>query len=135
MVDKFHVPFLFDPTMQIDFDNEDEFTDNFVTQLDDLEKQHTHKTNPLRLDPSQRDAAESNIHIPLIITAGPGSGKTRTMCARILYLMRKGIPSFKILTLTFSRAACIELRQRIARLVSESDAQCLSIKVRVCMCD
>ena len=50
---------------------------------------------------------------PLLITAGPGSGKTRVIIERIKYLMRTGLKPSEILCLTFSEKAASELKERL----------------------
>lgn len=78
-----------------------------------------------RLDDSQRRAAEA-AKGPLLITAGPGTGKTRTLAARVIHLLKFGISPSSILILTFSNKAAAELRERV-KLVLPDQAQ----KIRV----
>ena len=69
------------------------------------------------LDPDQR-AAASQIDVPLLIVAGPGTGKTRTLTHRIAYLvMECGIPPDRCLAITFTRRACAEMRERLSDLI------------------
>jgi DNA helicase II / ATP-dependent DNA helicase PcrA len=67
----------------------------------------------LILDESQRNAARAQ-RGPLLIEAGPGTGKTRTLIGRILYLLERGEAPDSILALTFSNKAAEEMRERIA---------------------
>jgi len=66
----------------------------------------------LDLDPSQRRAAETPERRALV-DAGPGTGKTRTLAARVGRLLDQGIEPRHILVLTFSNRAADELRQRL----------------------
>lgn len=69
-------------------------------------------------DPQQREAITSGIDKNLIILAGAGSGKTRTLVARLAYLRAvKKIPLNRILLLTFTVAAAAEMRSRGKSLV------------------
>ena len=68
------------------------------------------------LDPEQRAAAESTG--PLLVVAGPGTGKTRTLTTRIAYQIGElGVPAAEHLALTFTRRAAGELTERLAALL------------------
>jgi ATP-dependent DNA helicase UvrD/PcrA len=68
------------------------------------------------LDPDQRAAA--GIEGPLMIIAGPGTGKTRTLTHRIASAVAEhGAPPDACLALTFTRRAAAEMRERLAGLV------------------
>ena len=70
------------------------------------------------LDPEQRAAAQADG--PLMIIAGPGTGKTRTLTHRIAYqIAERGIPAEHFLALTFTRRAAEEMRHRLASLLPE----------------
>jgi DNA helicase II / ATP-dependent DNA helicase PcrA len=50
---------------------------------------------------------------PLLVTAGPGSGKTRVITERIKFLMKTGLKPSEILCLTFSEKAANQLKERL----------------------
>lgn len=71
------------------------------------------------LDPSQR-AAASVEHGPVLVEAGPGTGKTRTLVGRVLHLLDRGVDPRRILALTYSNKAAGEMRERVARVTPEA---------------
>jgi uncharacterized protein (TIGR00375 family) len=65
----------------------------------------------------------------IIITAGPGTGKTKTLTHRIAYLVKvKGINPENILAVTFTNKAADEMRNRLNKLLSKYDSDKLTIK-------
>ena len=75
------------------------------------------------LDASQKLAAET-LTGPTLVDAGPGTGKTRTLIARLCFLIgERSITSDNILALTFSNKAAGEMRDRLAEAIGEAAAQ------------
>jgi len=71
------------------------------------------------LDDDQR-AAASAVGGPVLIVAGPGSGKTRTLTHRIAHLIAdRGVATENCLAITFTRRAAAEMRERLAQLLPE----------------
>jgi ATP-dependent helicase/nuclease subunit A len=75
----------------------------------------------LQLDDSQMQAATADGHV--VVTAGAGSGKTRTLVGRYLALLEEGVPLRSIAAITFTDKAAREMRTRIRRAIADWLAQ------------
>ncbi len=70
----------------------------------------------MAFNPSQEKAI-SHIHGPMMVLAGPGSGKTTVITHRTRYLTEHGIDPGNILVITFTRAAAREMQERFSVLM------------------
>lgn len=71
------------------------------------------------LNPEQRLAAETT-EGPLMIVAGAGTGKTKTMIHRVATLMVKGVPAANIMIVTFTNNAAGEIKERLEGMIGEN---------------
>lgn len=76
------------------------------------------------LNGEQRHAVELGIGVdddpgPLLVIAGAGSGKTKTLAHRVAHLIVNGADPRRILLLTFSRRAAAELARRVQRISAQ----------------
>jgi DNA helicase-2/ATP-dependent DNA helicase PcrA len=79
-----------------------------------------------KLNDAQREAVEYGAGNPtqpsgaLLVIAGAGSGKTNTLAHRVAHLVVKGVDPHRILLLTFSRRAALEMTRRVTRIAGEA---------------
>ncbi|MDQ0959296.1 superfamily I DNA/RNA helicase/RecB family exonuclease [Streptomyces sp. B4I13] len=84
------------------------------------------RTPAARVDPPRLDAAQRSVVDhgpgPLLVLAGPGTGKTTTLVESVAARIARGGDPGRILVLTFSRKAAVELRDRMARRMGTARA-------------
>jgi superfamily I DNA/RNA helicase len=78
------------------------------------------------LNQAQRQAVAA-LDGPVMILAGAGTGKTRTVTCRIAHMLEKKIPPDQILAVTFTNKAASEMRERIGGMVSKKAAEAMTV--------
>ena len=74
----------------------------------------------MKLNKNQKIASESSNKICCVL-AGPGTGKTLTITAKILHLLNEGINPDEIAALTFTQKAAVEMRQRVINSLQKKE--------------
>ncbi len=78
------------------------------------------------LNPAQRQAVNA-LDGPVLILAGAGTGKTRTVTCRIAHMVERGIAPQNILAVTFTNKAAVEMKERVGGMVSKKAAKEITV--------
>lgn len=78
------------------------------------------------LNHAQREAV-ANLDGPVMILAGAGTGKTRTVTCRIAHMLERKVPPSEILAVTFTNKAASEMKERIGGMVSKHAAEQMTV--------
>ncbi|KAJ1949911.1 ATP-dependent DNA helicase Rep, partial [Linderina pennispora] len=83
-------------------------------------KPYDNPAERIQLDERQEFVSKLDIDKPLLIMAGAGSGKTSTLCARVIEMIKRGVSPTRIMVITFTNKAAGELRERILKYMKIS---------------
>jgi DNA helicase-2/ATP-dependent DNA helicase PcrA len=75
------------------------------------------------LDSLNEQQKQAVLHIegPLLVVAGAGTGKTKTLTHRIIHLIQGGVEPWSILAITFTNKAAMEMRERVTHMLGSDD--------------
>ena len=85
------------------------------------------------LNAAQRKAVQT-LQGPVLILAGAGTGKTRTVTCRIAHMVNRGISPKSILAVTFTNKAALEMRERVGQMVERKAARQIMVSTFHSLC-
>ena len=85
------------------------------------------------LNPAQRDAVTGE-QGPVVVVAGPGTGKTHTLTCRVAHLVKeRGVPPPQVLAVTFTNKAADEMRERLTKMLGSDAAPAVGTFHSICL--
>jgi DNA helicase-2/ATP-dependent DNA helicase PcrA len=87
--------------------------------ISDTELKHELSILNASLNNEQREAAETT-EGPVIVIAGAGTGKTKTLIHRVATLLKKGVPPTNIMVVTFTNKAASEIKERLEEMIGDA---------------
>ncbi|HOO55433.1 MAG TPA: 3'-5' exonuclease [bacterium] len=90
----------------------------------------------IKLNSLNKEQREAVMHKdgPVVVVAGAGTGKTRTIAYRTAYLLEQGVEPSQILAITFTNKAAREMRERISKMVGEEICSQLTVRTIHSLC-
>lgn len=82
---------------------------------------------------SEQNKAVEHLEGPVLILAGAGSGKTATMTHRMAYMISQGVSPYNILAVTFTNKAANEMRERVEKLVPNTNGMWIMTFHALCL--
>ena len=96
--------------------------EGFPLQLPEAEPPQNEASVPAGLDADQQTIVDAPAQA-MVVNAGPGTGKTRVLVARLVRRLQDGVPPANVAALTFTRRAAEEMRQRVEEATGAATAQ------------
>ncbi|MBI9111850.1 UvrD-helicase domain-containing protein [Maridesulfovibrio ferrireducens] len=91
-----------------------------ILKTGELEARPKVDSGVVKFNDAQKKAIEEG-PAPVLVIAGPGTGKTQTLMGRIKYLLERGTRARRILALTFTRKAAQEMNERMQAMLGEDE--------------
>jgi DNA helicase II / ATP-dependent DNA helicase PcrA len=90
----------------------------------------------LKLTSLNEQQREAVLHVdgPIVVVAGAGTGKTRTIAFRTAHLIETGVPPASILAITFTNKAAREMRERISKMVGKETCGMMTVSTIHSLC-